>query len=51
MKKILRLALIDFKLIFRDSSLRTFLFFPLVLLGLFVWALPALVMKYDFLTP
>lgn len=51
MKKILRLALIDFKLIFRDSSLRTFLFFPLILLGLFVWALPALVMKYDFLTP
>lgn len=51
MKKILRLALIDFKLIFRDPSLRTFLFFPIVLLGLIIWALPALVMKYDFLTP
>lgn len=51
MKKILRLALTDFKLIFRDPSLRTFLFFPIVLLGLIIWALPALVMKYDFLTP
>jgi fluoroquinolone transport system permease protein len=51
MKKILRLALIDFKLIFRDPSLRTFLFFPIVLLGLIIWALPALVMKYDLLTP
>lgn len=50
MKKILRLALIDFKLIFRDPSLRTFLFFPIVLLGLIIWALPALVIKYDFLT-
>jgi fluoroquinolone transport system permease protein len=51
MKKILRLALVDFKLIFRDPSLRTFLFFPIVLLGLIIWALPALVMKYDLLTP
>lgn len=51
MKKILQLALIDFKLIFRDPSLRTFLFFPILLLGLIVWALPALVLKYDFLTP
>lgn len=51
MKKILKLALVDFKLIFRDPSLRTFLFFPIVLLGLIILALPALVMKYDFLTP
>lgn len=50
MKKILRLALTDFKLIFRDPSLRTFLFFPIVLLGLIIWVLPSLVMKYDFLT-
>ncbi|WP_373524536.1 hypothetical protein [Aquiflexum sp.] len=50
MKKILKLALMDFKLVFRDSSLRTFLFLPIVLLGLIIWALPALVVKYDFLT-
>jgi fluoroquinolone transport system permease protein len=51
MKKILRLAIVDFKLIFRDPSLRTFLFFPIILIGLIIWALPALVIKFDFLTP
>lgn len=51
MKKILKLALIDFKLIFRDPSLRTFLFFPIILISLIIWALPALVIKYDFLSP
>lgn len=50
MKKILKLALIDFKLIFRDPSLRTFLFFPIILISLIIWALPALVIKYDFLS-
>lgn len=51
MKKIIRLALIDFKLIFRDPSLRTFLFFPVILISLIIWALPVLVTKYDFLIP
>lgn len=51
MKKIIKLALIDFKLIFRDPSLRTFLFFPVILISLIIWALPALVAKYDFLVP
>ncbi len=51
MKKIIKLSLIDFKLIFRDPSLRTFLFFPLILISLIIWALPALVMKHDFLVP
>lgn len=51
MKKVLKLALIDFKLIFRDPSLRTFLFFPILLLGLIAWVLPSLVEKYDFLIP
>lgn len=49
MKKVLTLALIDFKLIFRDPSLRSFLFFPIILLSLIVWVLPNLVEKYDFL--
>lgn len=51
MKKIIRLALIDFKLIFRDPSLRTFLFFPIILICLIIWALPVLVTKYEFLIP
>ncbi len=51
MKKIIKLALIDFKLIFRDPSLRTFLFFPIILISLIIWALPALVLKHNFLMP
>lgn len=51
MKKIIRLALIDFKLIFRDPSLRTFLFFPIILICLIIWALPVLITKYEFLIP
>lgn len=51
MKKILKLAITDFKLIFRDPSLRSFLFFPIILIVLIIWLLPALVQKYDFLIP
>lgn len=51
MKNIIKLALTDFKLIFRDTSLRTFLFFPIILIVLVTWALPSLVEKYDFLIP
>lgn len=51
MKKIIKLALIDFKLIFRDPSLRAFLFFPLILISLIIWVLPFLVEKYNFLIP
>lgn len=51
MKKILKLSLIDFKLIFRDPSLRIFLFFPIILISLIIWALPALVLKHNFLMP
>ena len=51
MKKILILAISDFKLIFRDSSIRAFLFFPFILFWVFVFLLPYLVDKYDFLTP
>ncbi len=49
MKKIINLSLIDFKLIFRDPSLRTFLVFPLILLSLIIWGLPPLLEKYNFL--
>jgi len=51
MKKIFKLAITDFKLIFRDPSLRTFLFFPVILIVLIIWVLPSLVEKYDFLIP
>jgi fluoroquinolone transport system permease protein len=51
MKEIIKLAIIDFKLIFRDSSLRTFLFFPIILISLIIWALPVLVTKHNFLIP
>ncbi len=51
MRKVLTLALIDFKLIFRAPSLRSFLIFPILLLSLIAWALPNLVEKYDFLMP
>lgn len=51
MKKVIILAISDFKLIFRDSSLRTFLVFPFILLGAFVWFLPNLVDKYALLKP
>jgi len=51
MKKILKLASTDFKLIFRDPSLRIFLFFPIILIIIIIWVLPSLVGKYDFLMP
>jgi len=51
MKKVLKLAITDFKLIFRDPSLRAFLFLPLILIILIVWVLPSLVEEYDFLIP
>lgn len=51
MKKILKLALTDFKLIFRDPSLRVFLVLPVILFVLIVWGVPPLVEKYDFLVP
>lgn len=49
MKKVLRLAVTDFKIVFRDPSLRSFLVLPVILFVLVVWALPLLVAKYDFL--
>lgn len=51
MKKILTLAHTDFKIIFRDSSLKSFLFLPILLFILMIWAVPPLVETYDFLHP
>ncbi len=51
MKKIIKLAVIDFKLIFRDPSLRVFLVLPVIIFALVVWAMPALVERYEFLVP
>jgi len=51
MKRIIKLALSDFKLIFRDPSLKSFLFLPILLFIIIIWAVPYLVDKYDFLIP
>ena len=51
MKKILKLAFTDFKLIFRDSSLKSFLVLPVILFVLIIWAVPSLLEKYTFLVP
>lgn len=50
-KKIITLAISDFKLIFRDPSLRAFLAMPLILFTLFIWFLPSMLETYMFLTP
>lgn len=49
MKRILKLSIADFKLIFRDPSLRAFLLLPFILFGLFVWFLPGMVERFEIL--
>ncbi len=39
----------DFKLIFRDPSLRAFLFFPIMLFAIIIWFVPSLIEKYEIL--
>lgn len=51
MKKILKLALTDFKLIFRDPSLYAFLVLPVILYALLIWFVPGLVERYEVLLP
>lgn len=51
MRKIIKLALTDFKLIFRDPSLYAFIVLPVLLYALMVWFLPALVERYEVLVP
>ncbi|GAA4834418.1 hypothetical protein GCM10023331_19590 [Algivirga pacifica] len=45
------LALADFKIIFRDPSLKSFLVLPVLLFALILWGVPALVDNYPFLEP
>nr|WP_319273559.1 hypothetical protein [uncultured Draconibacterium sp.] len=51
MKKIFKLAFTDFKLIFRDPSLKSFLVLPVIMFALIIWAVPPLLEKYAFLVP
>lgn len=51
MKKILKLAFTDFKLIFRDPSLSAFFVLPFILYALLIWFVPGLVERYDVLIP
>jgi fluoroquinolone transport system permease protein len=51
MNKLIKLAAADFKIIFRDPSLKVFLFLPLLMFAVFIWFLPLMVEKYTFLVP
>ncbi|WP_027419655.1 hypothetical protein [Crocinitomix catalasitica] len=51
MKKIIKLAIVDFKIIFRDNTLKGMLALPFILFALIIWGVPPLVEKYEFLTP
>ena len=46
MKNLLLLSITDFKLIFRDSSLRIFLAMPLLIIAIVLLAVPALIEEY-----
>ncbi|NPD44084.1 MULTISPECIES: hypothetical protein [unclassified Lentimicrobium] len=46
MKNLLLLSITDFKLIFRDSSLRIFLAMPLLIIAMVLFGLPALIEEY-----
>lgn len=47
MQQLINLTLADFKLIFRDPSLRTFLFFPLLILAAIALFLPYLDQRFE----
>lgn len=51
MQKILHLAQTDFKIIFRDPSLKSFLVLPLLLFAVVIFGLPYLVDQYEVVTP
>jgi fluoroquinolone transport system permease protein len=51
MKQLMLFATTDFKLIFRDPSLRVFLVLPAILFALIIWTVPSLIENYDFLIP
>ncbi|PHN02302.1 hypothetical protein [Flavilitoribacter nigricans] len=51
MSRLLQLSVTDFKLIFREPSLRAFFILPFILFVVFLWFFPMLVDRYDFLQP
>ncbi|MBR9861585.1 ABC transporter permease [bacterium] len=51
MKNIITLSVADFKLIFRDPSLRSFLGLPILLFALVIWLLPYLAQTYPGFEP
>ncbi len=51
MDQFIKLAINDFKLIFREPSLRVFLVLPIVLFALVVWFIPYLDQTYDVIGP
>ncbi len=51
MSKMIKLAITDFKIIFRDFSLMSFFLLPFLLFALVIWAIPSLLAKYAFLVP
>lgn len=46
MQQILKISIADFWLIFRDASLKTFLFLPLLIFFIILWALPELIKAF-----
>ncbi len=46
MNQLIRLSTSDFRLIFRDPSLRTFLVLPLLIFVVLLWAVPSLIRQY-----
>ncbi|GAA5033255.1 hypothetical protein GCM10011506_25240 [Marivirga lumbricoides] len=51
MQKLLKLALMDFKLIFRDPSLKSFLALPLLLFAIVIFGFPYLVTEFEGVKP
>ncbi len=51
MKNLIKLAVSDFKVIFRDKSLKTFFVLPILIFALFIWFLPDMIEKYPGLAP
>ena len=47
MKKLVQLSVTDFKLIFRDPSLRVFLAMPLLVFGIVLFVMPVLLLRFE----
>ena len=51
MQKLIKLAVTDFKLIFRDPSLKSFLALPLILFAIVIFGLPYAVSELEVMKP